>query len=227
MAELIQQALNGNEIAAPANRARKSLHDRVRKVTTLRNRISNHEPLIGHDNLSDFSGSLVVDARDDAALRPEVIKWSRNLKRRLSQGRRETFAGRRIVRASYRPFARRWLYQSDLFIDETGVSAQIFPPGKTNAAICFSDIGSRTDYCVLAIDGLADLHFGAAVDAYQQAPRFRFVDGESEDNVTDWATNQFRTHYKARLEIVRSQRMLFSTMSTACSTIRSTARNTG
>jgi hypothetical protein len=44
----------------PANRARKSLHDRVRKVATLRNRISHHEPLIGRDNLSDFSNLMTL-----------------------------------------------------------------------------------------------------------------------------------------------------------------------
>jgi predicted helicase len=129
---------------------------------------------------------------------PEVIKWSRNLKRRLRQKRREVFSRSRIVRASYRPYSRRWLYQSDLFIDEAGASAQIFPPGNANAAICFSDIGSRTDYCVLAIDGLADLHFGAAVDAYQQVSRFRFAHGERVDNITDFALNQLQNHYKSK-----------------------------
>jgi predicted helicase len=90
-----------------------------------------------------------------------------------------------------------WLYQSSLFIDRPGLAETLFPPGGSNSAICFSDIGSRTDYCVLAIDGLADLHFGSAVDAYQQAPRFRFIDGERVDNITDWAHEQFRTHYES------------------------------
>lgn len=126
---------------------------------------------------------------------PGVIKWSRNLKRRLHQKRREPFNRKRIVRASYRPYTNRWLYQSELFIDEAGSSVQMFPPGGNNNAICYSDIGSRTDYCVLAVDGLADLHFGAAVDGYQQVPQFRFVDGERFDNVTDWALEQFHSHY--------------------------------
>jgi predicted helicase len=62
-------------------------------------------------------------------------------------------------------------------------------------AICFSDVGSRTDYCVQAIDGLADLHFGAAVDGYQQVARFRYSDGIRSDNITDWALDKFRAHY--------------------------------
>lgn len=125
------------------------------------------------------------------------IKWSRNLKRRQNQGRKEPYNPNYIVRASYRPYARRWLYQSGLFIDEAGSASEMFPPGSSNFAICFSDVGSRTDYCVLGVDGLADLHFGAAVDAYQQVPQFCFSDGEKTDNVTDWALRQFRAKYKA------------------------------
>jgi hypothetical protein len=44
----------------PAGRARKSLHESVRKVATLRNRISHHEPLIGRDTLADFSNLMTL-----------------------------------------------------------------------------------------------------------------------------------------------------------------------
>jgi len=127
---------------------------------------------------------------------PDEIKWSRNLKRRLHQGRKEPFQIKQIVRASYRPYGRRWLYQSNLFIDEAGSSAEMFPPGSSNQSICFSDIGSRTNYCVLGVDGLTDLHFGAAVDAYQQVPRYRFAGKTRVDNITDWALAQFCSRYE-------------------------------
>jgi len=108
---------------------------------------------------------------------PNTIKWSETLKRRKHGAQREGFTKHFIRRAAYRPFFNIWLYQSPLFVDRPGLSQTLFPPGSDNSAICFSDVGSRTDYCVLAIGGLADLHFGAAVDAYQQVSRFRFVDG--------------------------------------------------
>jgi predicted helicase len=125
-----------------------------------------------------------------------TIKWSRNLKRRREQGLREPFSPEKIVQAQYRPFTRRFLYDSDLFIDEGGSKDQMFPIDRRNRAICFSDVASRTAYCVLAVDGLADLHFGSSVDAYQQAPLHRFVDGEEVDNITDWALEQFKKHYE-------------------------------
>ena len=128
---------------------------------------------------------------------PSSIKWSETLKRRKKAARREAFDRKLIRPAAYRPFLKVWLYQSALFIDRPGLSDSLFPLDGTNVAICFSDVGSRTDYCVQAIDGLADLHFGAAVDAYQQVSRFRFSDGQRLDNITDWALEQFRGHYES------------------------------
>ncbi len=64
--------------------------------------------------------------------------------------------------------------------------------------------GRRTDYCVLGIDGIADLHFGAAVDACQQVARYRYTkSGERIDNITDWGLKQFRAHYKSSPSLSR------------------------
>ncbi len=126
-----------------------------------------------------------------------TIKWSRNLKRRFEQGRRETFDAERLTRAAYRPFYSPHLYDSDLFIDEGGSKAAMFPLGKPNCAICFSDAGSRTNYVVLAVGGIADLHFGSSIDAYQQVPLYRYDEaGNRIDNITDWALAEFRKHYQ-------------------------------
>lgn len=74
----------------------------------------------------------------------------------------------------------------------------MFPRSANNRAICFSDAGSRTDYVVLAVDGIADLHFGSSIDAYQQVPLWSYdEDGRRIDNLTDWALKQFKDHYKS------------------------------
>jgi predicted helicase len=72
----------------------------------------------------------------------------------------------------------------------------MFPPGAENVAICFSDPGARAPYCVLAVDGVADLHFGSSVDGYQQAPLYRYENGERVDNITNWALDQFKKRYR-------------------------------
>jgi predicted helicase len=133
--------------------------------------------------------------KPDAQEFPEVIKWSRNLKRRLHQKRREAFASGRIVRASYRPYMKRWLYQSDLFIDEAGALAQIFPPSNANAAI-FVSIGQRGLFGVCASDIPVSLDFFVP-NAACLFPRWRFAkSGNSIDNITDWTLEKFRAHYE-------------------------------
>jgi predicted helicase len=123
------------------------------------------------------------------------LKWSRNLKRRFLSGRREPFAESRLVHALYRPFNDRWLYDSDVYIDEVGAKNEMFPPGAENLAICFSGAGFRAPYCVLAVDGIADLHFGSSVDGYQQTPLYRYENGQRVDNITNWALEKFRKAY--------------------------------
>ena len=134
---------------------------------------------------------------------PDSVKWSETLKRRKQSGTREAFSARRIRRTVYRPFSAEYLYQSALFIDRPGLVDDLFPSTGANRAICFSDVGSRTSYCVLAIDGPADLHFGAAVDAYQQVSRYRYAGGDRLDNITDWALDQFTTHYGPKPAITK------------------------
>jgi len=73
----------------------------------------------------------------------------------------------------------------------------MFPPGVNNVAICFSDVGARTDYVTLAVDGAADLHFGSSVDAYQQVSLYTFdQQGNQQENITDWVLDQFKKHYQ-------------------------------
>ncbi|MEP7303442.1 MAG: type ISP restriction/modification enzyme, partial [Caldimonas sp.] len=125
------------------------------------------------------------------------VKWSETLKRRSARSDREAFSAGRIVRAAYRPFFSPFLYQSPLLIDRPGLSSQFFPAGESNAAICFSDVGARTSFVVLAVGGIADLHFGSAIDAYQQVTLYRFDAARNRaDNLSDWALATFRKHFQ-------------------------------
>ena len=96
----------------------------------------------------------------------------------------------------------RFLYFAPIVTHRRYQLPSFFPDGVNNGAICFSDVGSRTDFCVLVVDRIADLHFGAAVDAYQQVARYRYVNGQQIDNVTDWALAQFEAHYSGTREAV-------------------------
>ena len=127
------------------------------------------------------------------------IKWSRNLKRRFEQGRREPFDDSRSVCAAYRPFHKAHFYDSDLFVDEAGSKASLFPLtgqlGIANEVIMVCG-HPQLPFTVHAVGEVPDA--GYASRATQTFPRFRYANGDRIDNITDWALKQFRHHYLGR-----------------------------
>jgi predicted helicase len=124
------------------------------------------------------------------------IKWSRNLKRRHEQGKSEEFDQGRVVKALYRPYCSAWLYDSPLFIDETGIRESLANPNLA-PQIVFSDPTSQKPWMVCGVAGIADLHFVGAAAGAVCIPRQTRTDEKTEDNITDWALEQFRKHYQA------------------------------
>jgi predicted helicase len=118
------------------------------------------------------------------------IKWSRNLKRRFDAGLSEESSSKLIRYVMYRPFTRLYLYDSNLFIDELGLSRAFFPIDRENKVICVS---FSKDFRVSASEEPYDLHFigdaqGVALYRYDEA-------GNRADNITDWALKQFTAQY--------------------------------
>ncbi len=129
------------------------------------------------------------------------IKWDRELERYREKGIKKRFEEQSIERALYRPYCCRWLYFDTHFNGMTYQLPVMFPHGKSNTVISFSDGGHRADFCVLSANVPVDLHFGAAVDAYQLVSRYRYSDrGERFDNVTDWAQQKFETRYESSVK---------------------------
>jgi predicted helicase len=125
------------------------------------------------------------------------IKWSETLKRRANAGIREGFLSSRVRRASYRPFCSEFVYQSSLLIDRPSECGAMFPLGRENTAICFTDVGSQKPFMAGAADGLVDLHFVGAAAGTECLPFFLYSEsGERVDNITDWSLDQFRKHYQ-------------------------------
>lgn len=124
------------------------------------------------------------------------IKWSRNLKRRLSQNKKEAWSKNRITTAMYRPFTSRYFYQSALFVDEMGGADLFFPVNSINKAICFTDPTAQKPFLTCGINGTVDLHFVGAAALSVYASRYRYTkSGERIDNITDWALNKFVAEY--------------------------------
>jgi predicted helicase len=121
----------------------------------------------------------------------ESIKWSRNLKRRMAQGRNDD--GRsRVIAVQYRPYTKKFLYDSPLFVDERGKIDDFFPTAQSaNPTIVVSDPTSQKQPMCLAVSGPFDLHLvGAGAGAVGFPLRIK-----GEENITNWGFEQFRKNY--------------------------------
>lgn len=132
-----------------------------------------------------------------------AIKWDRELTRYLGKGIAKAFDAKSMVKAAYRPFNSRWLYFDQHFNGMTYQLPAMFGRGAPNKAITFSDTGHSADFMTLSTDAPFDLHFGASIDGYQGVSRFRYVEGQPIDNITDWAVNQFVKRYGAKAKITK------------------------
>ena len=136
-----------------------------------------------------------INAGDDA-----TIKWSRNLKRRHAQGRRESFDEGRIVKSAYRPYYSNFLYDSRLFIDESGIRESLPPESSSNrGSIILTDPTAQKPWFACAVMGIPDLHFVGAAAGGVCLPFRAESSGHNADNITDWGLKQFTTHYAAEI----------------------------
>ncbi|MFM6009251.1 MAG: type ISP restriction/modification enzyme, partial [Dolichospermum sp.] len=124
-----------------------------------------------------------------------AIKWSRNLKRRYIQSKKEGFDETRIKFIFYRPFCKFLIYKSNIFLDETGAADEIYLNTKENKIITYS-FGQRSNFCVLATQHLFSLDIYLP-NATQCLPLYRYdKEGKRIDNITDWGLKQIQTHYQ-------------------------------
>lgn len=149
---------------------------------------------VDRNTLSDqmrFFAKIYAETPEDHAEDEPVIKWSRNLKRRLEQGKNEAFDQERIRPMSYRPYNKQWLYDSELFVDERGAADKMFFNG--NVSIATIGAGASKPFQVLASDQVFGVDY---LEKTQALPLRVSVDGKVNDNITDWALKQFRDHYR-------------------------------
>jgi len=123
----------------------------------------------------------------------EKIKWSRNLKRRLSQGKKESFEEKSISKMFYRPFVNKYIYNSDLCIDEKGSASDFF---RGDNLVILWRYGDRIDFCISATNNIPNLNI-YGLDPAQYIALYRYTkEGTRIDNLTNWGLMQFTEHFK-------------------------------
>ncbi len=171
--------------------SKEKLGQKVRFLINVYNReVGHHFGKVLHDEIADQ-----VDYS---------IKWTRAVKKDLAQGTRYRFDPNQVVDAFYRPFAKRKLYFNRNLNEMQYQMPSIFPDGKSSNLIIAVNVSNRP-FNVLASDCLVDLHFNGDSQCF---PFYRYTpEGERIENITDWALEKFRKHYKQTLRVSKTLRV--------------------
>lgn len=130
----------------------------------------------------------------------KLISWSRDLKVDVQRGNLAEFLPSKLRVASYRPFTKQHMFFDRVLNEEVYQFPGFFPIGATeieNRAICVTDKGSEKPFMAMMTDRIADLHIVGAGASAQCFPFYTYDEdgGNRRENITDWALDQFRSHY--------------------------------
>ena len=125
------------------------------------------------------------------------ISWSRDLKSDLKRGRSAEYTEDKVRNSLYRPFTKSNVFFDRIMNEEVYVFPSIFPTPETevkNRVFCVGGYG-RKEFAVVMGKFIPDLNFYA--DPQQSFPFYTYDEngGNRRENITDWALEQFRTHY--------------------------------
>ncbi|MBX3082527.1 MAG: N-6 DNA methylase [Anaerolineae bacterium] len=128
------------------------------------------------------------------------LKWDGTLKGHLKDQKYGDFDQEKMRISLYRPFTKQRLYFDRLFINSIYLQHYFFPTLTSeleNHAISLTAIGSEKPFMSMITNSITDLHLVGAGAQSQCFPFYTYdEDGNNRrENITDWALNQFRTHY--------------------------------
>ena len=102
------------------------------------------------------------------------IKWSGNLEGLLKRNEEINFNEKKIIKALYRPFTKKWLYYDQKIVDRTRLYYKKW--GEDNLCIVTSGRGSKKPFSVIATNCIPD------VNCLVTAQGFMKFDNESNSN---------------------------------------------
>jgi predicted helicase len=138
---------------------------------------------------------------DDFVLNDDKkIKWSSRLKECLLRGQKAEFFTEKIRNSIYRPFCFELLFFDEILTHRRGQFHYIFPTVETELetrVICCTGVGAEKSFTCIISDKIVNLSFLGGGTALQCFPFYTYDENGSNrrENITDWALEQFRTHY--------------------------------
>lgn len=128
----------------------------------------------------------------------DVIKWERELKKRVKQNKIINYNDDYIITSLYRPFTTKYLYFNSDLNNCTYQLKKILPSNdKPNILICFSGAAHKKNFGALVTNSVPCFD---TIEKTQTMPLNKYnKDGTNKrDNITDWSLNEFQTHYKTK-----------------------------
>ncbi|MEY4767606.1 MAG: hypothetical protein RL637_245, partial [Pseudomonadota bacterium] len=131
----------------------------------------------------------------------ESIKWSESLKSSFNRKDKIKFSKDLLIESNYRPFIKQFYYGENILSDRlTQNHRDIFGVdlNKKNELIGIH-FGSRLDFCLISTNLIPNLAT-FSLDPARWLPLYIYdKDGNRHDNITDWALNEFKSHYQSDL----------------------------
>ncbi len=135
-----------------------------------------------------------ADAVLDDFVKYDRVIWDDDLKKHLRRRAYAEFRPEKIRTALYRPFAKRHLFFDPLLNARRYGFPSIFPRPSTSNKLLWLKTGTEIPVYVLVTDRIPDLmpQGGSQCFAFYTYDE----DGSNRrENITDWALNEFRSHY--------------------------------
>jgi predicted helicase len=124
------------------------------------------------------------------------IKWTAELESHLERGSTIPFKDRFIFEALYRPFVKRITYFAPIITHRIYQNDHFFTPLQRENVVISISRSKRSAFSAVASKYVASADMFTP-DVGQCFGRFRVtVSGDRIDNITDWALDQFQTHYE-------------------------------
>src|SRR5262249_12842144 len=128
------------------------------------------------------------------------IKWSSRLKETFVREVYGEFDPAKIRTALYRPFSKRVVFFDAVLNHRRALFPLIFPQPASeqeNRVIALTGVAPEKPFMTLVGQSIVDLHLVGAGAGSQCFPYYVYdEDGTNRrENITDWALEQFRTHY--------------------------------
>jgi predicted helicase len=152
-----------------------------------------------NDHVSRWSRLPTKPNVDDFVLYDESkIGWSGDLKLNLRRGRYADFDPTKLRLSMYRPFVAQTLFFDRVLNERVYQMPSLFPSPETeqeNRGICVRAPGSNQPFHCLMVGVIPDLHLTGDSHCF---PFYSYAEDGSNrrESVTDWALEQFRTHYQ-------------------------------